>query len=110
LGFCGIGRPDKFRATLTEIGADVVAFRAFADHHPYTVGEAEALVGEAAAHGLTLVTTEKDHVRLLASPATRGVLAGLANVVAVDAAFEDPTGLDALISRALAPPAHLGGA
>lgn len=110
LGFCGIGRPDKFRATLTAIGADVVAFRAFADHHPYAATEAEALVREAATRGLTLVTTEKDHVRLLASPATRGVLAGLANVVAVDAVFQDPTGLDALISRALARPARRGGA
>jgi tetraacyldisaccharide 4'-kinase len=111
LGFCGIGRPEKFRATLAGIGADVVAFRAFPDHHPFTPLEARALVEEAARGGLSLVTTEKDQARLLASPATLGALAGAANVVRVEAVFEDEAALDVLLARALsAAPTLRGGA
>jgi tetraacyldisaccharide 4'-kinase len=63
LAFAGIGRPEKFFATLRAAGLDVVATRAFADHHPFSEAEARALAGEAQASGLTLVTTEKDAVR-----------------------------------------------
>ena len=34
--FCGLGNPDAFRRTLTDLGATVVAFRAYPDHHAYT--------------------------------------------------------------------------
>jgi tetraacyldisaccharide 4'-kinase len=61
--FAGIGRPEKFFATLRAAGLDVAATRAFADHHPYTEAEARALVAEAATAGLTPVTTQKDAVR-----------------------------------------------
>ena len=33
--FAGIGRPEAFRRSLQELGAEVAAFRAFPDHHPY---------------------------------------------------------------------------
>ncbi|MBY0587231.1 tetraacyldisaccharide 4'-kinase [bacterium] len=32
--FCGIGNPNGFRTTLTGLGAQVVAWRAFPDHYP----------------------------------------------------------------------------
>lgn len=69
LAFCGIGRPEKFAETLREIGADIAGLRAFADHHAFTEGEAEALLAEAGSLGATLVTTEKDAVRLAGGPA-----------------------------------------
>ncbi|MDO9425244.1 MAG: tetraacyldisaccharide 4'-kinase [Methylobacterium sp.] len=64
LAFAGIGRPEKMFATLREAGADLAGTRAFADHHPYTRAELDALSAEAARLGADLVTTHKDHVRL----------------------------------------------
>jgi tetraacyldisaccharide 4'-kinase len=64
LAFAGIGRPEKFFATLHEAGLDVAETRAFADHHVFTKVELEALRRLAATRGLTLVTTEKDAMRL----------------------------------------------
>ncbi len=64
MAFAGIGRPEKFFATLRESGLTVVETRAFADHHPFSDAEIADLRQEAAAKGLTLVTTEKDAMRL----------------------------------------------
>jgi tetraacyldisaccharide 4'-kinase len=64
VAFAGIGRPEKFEATLVSAGATVVEFHAFADHHPYSEGELKALLARAQRLGAELVTTEKDWVRL----------------------------------------------
>jgi tetraacyldisaccharide 4'-kinase len=66
--FAGIGTPGAFRASLASLGAEVAAFRAFADHHPYGPGDVEALRRLAAEEGAGLVTTEKDAVRLADFP------------------------------------------
>jgi tetraacyldisaccharide 4'-kinase len=62
--FAGIGRPEKFRASLAAAGAEIAVFRAFADHHYYNPAELAALETKARAFGASLVTTEKDWVRL----------------------------------------------
>jgi tetraacyldisaccharide 4'-kinase len=64
LAFAGIGDPTRFFNTLRASGIDVAGQRAFADHHPYAPAEIESLIAEAGRDGLTLVTTEKDLVRL----------------------------------------------
>ena len=64
VAFAGIGRPEKFFDTLRETGAEVVATRAFADHHPFTPNEIATLKREAAEARARLVTTEKDFTRL----------------------------------------------
>jgi tetraacyldisaccharide 4'-kinase len=64
LAFAGIGDPARFFRTLRSGGIDVVRERAFADHHPFSEGDIDALIAEAKRDGLTLVTTEKDLVRL----------------------------------------------
>jgi tetraacyldisaccharide 4'-kinase len=64
LAFAGIGDPGRFFRTLRAGGVDVVAEKAFADHHPFSESEIEGLVGAAKRDGLTLVTTEKDLARL----------------------------------------------
>jgi tetraacyldisaccharide 4'-kinase len=64
LGFCGVGSPAKFHDDLREEAAEVVAFRAFRDHHVYTPDELRSLRELARSHGARLVTTEKDLARL----------------------------------------------
>jgi tetraacyldisaccharide 4'-kinase len=64
LAFAGIGSPEKFFATLAAAGIDAPVQRGFGDHHRYTVAEAQALVREAEAGKLGLLTTEKDLARL----------------------------------------------
>lgn len=96
LAFAGIGRPQKFFATVRESGADVAATRAFPDHHPYAAGDLAALAAEAARLGADLVTTEKDAVRLPAAFAAR--------VLSVRLRFRDEAPLRAQL-RALCRPA-----
>jgi tetraacyldisaccharide 4'-kinase len=64
LAFAGIGDPERFFRTLRGNGVEVVSQRVFADHHPFTRDEIEALIAEANRDGLTPVTTEKDLARL----------------------------------------------
>jgi tetraacyldisaccharide 4'-kinase len=88
LAFAGIGDPGRFFRTLRGCGIEVVRERAFADHHPFSPEEIEALIAEAKRDGLTLVTTEKDLARLRgregASDWTRNITA-----FAVTLEFED---------------------
>jgi tetraacyldisaccharide 4'-kinase len=64
VAFAGIGRPEKFFSTLTELRCRVVAAHAFADHHSYAPDEIFRMADEAAAKHAVLVTTAKDAVRL----------------------------------------------
>jgi tetraacyldisaccharide 4'-kinase len=64
LAFAGIGDPGRFFRTLRASGIEVVREQVFADHHPFSNSEIEALLDEAKRGALTLVTTAKDLVRL----------------------------------------------
>ncbi|MBS0233141.1 MAG: tetraacyldisaccharide 4'-kinase [Proteobacteria bacterium] len=64
LAFAGIANPARFFSSLKNLGADIVATRAFADHHFYSEAEAQDLLSTADRLGAALVTTEKDFVRL----------------------------------------------
>jgi tetraacyldisaccharide 4'-kinase len=64
LAFAGIGDPIRFFRTLRASGIDVVRERSFADHHPFSQAEIEALIAEAKRDALRIVTTEKDLARL----------------------------------------------
>lgn len=64
VAFAGIGRPEKFFATLTELGVEIVERHGFPDHHRYTADEVMRIVEGAAARKAIPVTTAKDFVRL----------------------------------------------
>ncbi len=90
LAFAGIGDPDKFFRTLNEAGAEVVQTRSFPDHHPYTDEDATDLMRDAAKDHLTLITTAKDHVRLLDGSPLARVLAAKALILEVELVFGHP--------------------
>jgi tetraacyldisaccharide 4'-kinase len=93
LAFAGIGRPEKFFATVRALGAELAGTRAFPDHHPYRTREIEQLRRDAERAQARLVTTAKDIVRI--PPASRGGI----EVLEVEVSWRDPAQLDELISR-----------
>jgi len=96
LAFAGIARPEKFFATLEAIGATVAGRRRFSDHHVYDARDIAELAVVARRRGLTLVTTEKDYVRL-AVDQRAGVRA-----LPVTLRFEAPERIAASLREALA--------
>ena len=92
VAFAGIGRPEKFFATLRRLGAVLVMAEPFADHHRYREAEIARLRERAACEDARLVTTAKDWVRL--RPSWR---AGI-EVLEVEIRWHDPTALDRLLS------------
>lgn len=95
VAFAGIGRPEKFFATLRDIGCRLIETRAFPDHHPYRPNELMRLAEIAARAKATLVTTAKDFVRLPTEAR------GMVEVLSVSLVFEHPPELDRLLKRVL---------
>ncbi len=97
LAFAGIGRPEKFFATLRWLGAEFVGERKFPDHHPYSPGEIAELRRAAERERAQLVTTAKDFVRLPVA-ARRGI-----EVLEVGIDWPDPASLARLLASVAAP-------
>jgi len=97
--FAGIGRPEKFFATLSALGAELVGREAFADHRPYDAATLRQLKSAAAAAGARLVTTAKDAARLGAA------LPEGAAVLDVHLEWEDKDALTRLLEPHLPSPA-----
>lgn len=94
VAFAGIGRPEKFFSTLTAEGAEIVARRAFADHHRFSADEIAELAALSRRHGAKLVTTEKDAVRL--APAALDV-----ETLPIRLVFADENSVAAALAAAL---------
>jgi tetraacyldisaccharide 4'-kinase len=95
VAFAGIGRPEKFFASVGALGLVPVAARAFPDHHRYTDRDLARLQAEASASGAALVTTAKDAARLPHE------LREAVRVIGVRLAWDDPAAPDALLAQAL---------
>jgi tetraacyldisaccharide 4'-kinase len=89
--FAGIGRPEKFIASLEATGAHITGRCFFPDHHPYAdeeIAQLRAIAGEA-----VLVTTEKDFVRL-STVQRQGI-----KVLKIAAVFDDLATMERLLDR-----------
>jgi tetraacyldisaccharide 4'-kinase len=100
VAFAGLARPEKFFDTLDEMNADLEEAVPFPDHHVYSEDDLNLLAQMAEERGASLITTEKDAVRL--SPAWRARVA----VLPVAAQFCDEAVLDALLAPIQARAAH----
>jgi len=100
LAFAGIADPDKFFATLEAHGIPTVIRKSFPDHHRYAVDEMAALVACAQRESLTLVTTEKDMVRLRGEPGAADLIAR-STVLPVMLAFRDTSAVEAMLHDVL---------
>jgi tetraacyldisaccharide 4'-kinase len=90
IAFCGIGGPERFFGDLERAGFTLKDKVAFPDHHPFTDHEIARLKTNAEKSGASLITTEKDLVRLRGE-AHQGVA-----VAVLQASVDDPERLVAL--------------
>ncbi len=92
VAFAGIGRPEKFFDTLAAVGHAPVDAVPFPDHHVFSENDLRYLRSLAETYDATLITTEKDFVRL--TPEQRsGIL-----TLPIRAEFTDKDALDQLLS------------
>lgn len=99
LAVSGIGRPEKFAATLRTAGVEIVAERRFGDHHRYSPAEVAELMDEAQQHGAVLVTTEKDMTKL--GPLLPDEKRDEVVAVSVSLVFEEPKTVRGMLNRSL---------
>jgi tetraacyldisaccharide 4'-kinase len=94
--FAGIGDPARFFKTLRGCGIDVVRERAFPDHYPFLKADIAGLIADAEQDSLTLVTTEKDMVRLRKIEAANEIVA-----FAITLEFAEPSRLRTFVTDRL---------
>jgi tetraacyldisaccharide 4'-kinase len=94
IAFAGIGRPEKFFTSVTELGALLAERLPFPDHHNYTHADAKALLAAAARKNAILVTTAKDATKLPHD------LRAAAAIITVSLGWENLTNLETLLAPA----------
>jgi tetraacyldisaccharide 4'-kinase len=101
LAFAGIGRPEKFFATLEQCGVRVVARRPFADHYAFAKKDVVGLFDAGRKLGADiLVTTEKDMTRLERLRAELPAVEAI-RVLPIEVKLDDEAGFASWVSSAL---------
>jgi tetraacyldisaccharide 4'-kinase len=103
IAYAGIANPDRFFSMLVDLGAGVIERHAFADHHAFSGKDARGLLDAADRTAATLITTEKDFVRLSGTVPTIRELKARSAVLAIETVI-DGDGLGVLtktIERAI---------
>jgi tetraacyldisaccharide 4'-kinase len=63
--FAGIAKPDSFKKTLLALGAHIISWDIFPDHHRYRLQELKNIRNNMSKNSADLIiTTEKDGMRL----------------------------------------------
>jgi tetraacyldisaccharide 4'-kinase len=103
IAYAGIANPDRFFSMLVDLGADVVERHAFADHHAFSSNDARDLLDAANRTAATLITTEKDFVRLSGTAPEIRELKARSAVLAIETAIDrdDLSVLTKMIERAI---------
>lgn len=103
VAYAGIGHPERFFRLLQGQGAELMASRAFPDHHVFRGRDAAELLALAKEHEALLVTTEKDWARFAGSTGARARLREASHTLPIRLAFPAPDGerLAALIDAAV---------
>jgi len=101
--FAGIANPARVFESAKRAGLTVVGTREFPDHHPFTSSDIDELKRWARANEAALVTTEKDHQRLVSGTQKARALAETCTVlkIGLDIDAANSGALDALLQKAL---------
>lgn len=91
----GIAQPERVAQSVRALGYDVRDVCVFPDHHRYTRSDVERCVEVARRHGARLVTTEKDHCKLVLHDKSSGAHPQW-YVVPIHAEISDNRVIDAL--------------
>ncbi len=100
LAFAGIGDPGKFFVTVEQAGISIALRKSYPDHHGFSAEEAADLVMLAEHDALTLLTTEKDRVRMAGEPAL-AALAAQTRVLPVAMVVEEVDALRRMVMEKL---------
>lgn len=102
VAFAGIGHPRRFFDLLRDLGGNIAAEIAFADHHALGEAEASRVIDTAKQHRAAIVTTEKDLARLSGGTGSLAALREIARALPIRLAFSasDRTRLTALLRQA----------
>lgn len=89
IAFAGIANPNRFFSMIERLGAKIIERREFADHQTLSYADAADIIAHADKTGATIVTTEKDHVRLAGLDGTRIDLRARAKTIAIELQMPD---------------------
>lgn len=90
VAFAGIANPQRFFSLLEQLGGRLAATKVYADHHDFSEADASRLIDLARLHAATLVTTEKDLVRINTNGSARTALKEQSRVLPIRLVLDAP--------------------
>ena len=101
LAFAGIGNPSKFFASVQQAGGEVAEGKTFPDHYSYQPDDIAKLIETAEKLGVGLITTAKDHVRLVTMSDVPNAFIRNIAVLDVGLAFERKDAIGRILDTAI---------